>query len=103
MWLHRVTNTCLCTGHEVSFGFDDGDGILLDRSRSGVPTQSDVSHDNLTQVNILELHRTKECIIRNSRRMRYCCLLNKSSLHFQCGEGSCVLWPQQECHHTSQS
>lgn len=53
-----VCPTCLCAGHEVSLSLDNWNGIFLDRGRSGVATQSDVTHDDLTHVHILELHST---------------------------------------------
>ena len=53
-----VGSTCLCTGHEVSLWLDNRNGIFLDRGWSGVATQSDVTHDNLTHVHVLELHST---------------------------------------------
>lgn len=48
--------TCLCTRHQVSFGFDDRDGIFLDWSGARVAGQTDVSHDNLTHIYVMELH-----------------------------------------------
>lgn len=50
-----VYPTCLCAGHEVSLWLDNRDGIFLDRGRSGVATQTNVTHDDLTHVHILEL------------------------------------------------
>lgn len=102
--------TCLCTGHEVSLWLDNRNGIFLDRGWSGVATQGNVAHDDLTQVHILELHSAhtqSENTPRNDaadkQRNMDGSLVNNSSLHSRCGEGSCVRWPQQECRRISQS
>ena len=110
--MHYICVTCLSACHEVSLGLDYRNGIFLNRSWSGVATQSDVAHDDLTHVHILELldckhtqkHLQKEFWKQSLRPIYDAVLLvNTSSLHSQCGEGSSVLLPRQECHHTSQS
>lgn len=58
-WLMPVWPTCLCASHQVTLRLDNGDGVLLHRSGSGVATQRNVAHDNFTQVHILELHSTQ--------------------------------------------
>lgn len=110
IWLCVVYPTCLCAGHEVSLWLDNRDGIFLDRGRSGVATQTNVTHDDLTHVHILELlskhihtqsSKSKHGVDAECNTSGY--IVDNSSLHSRCGEGSSVLWPQRECHHISQS
>lgn len=47
--------TSLGASHQVSFGLDDGNGILLDRRGPSVAGQRDVAHDDLSHVHIMKL------------------------------------------------
>lgn len=58
-WLMPVWPTRLCASHQVTLRLDNGDGVLLHGSGSGVATQRNVAHDNFTQVHILELQSTQ--------------------------------------------
>lgn len=51
--------TSLCAGHQVPLGLHYRNGIFLHRSWSGVAGQSNVAHDNLPHVHILELLNRK--------------------------------------------
>lgn len=100
-----VCPTCLCAGHEVSLRLHNRNGVFLDRRRSGVATQSNVTYDNLTHVHICELHSTHTIkhVLNDAADLSCNIVVKNSSLHCRCGEGSSVLWPQQECHRISQS
>lgn len=54
--LKSGTLTRLGAGHQVSLNLNDGNGVLLDRSWSGVAGQGDVPHDDLPHVHIMKLH-----------------------------------------------
>lgn len=58
----RRVRTGLGTSHQVSFGLDDGDGILLDRRGPSVAGQRDVAHDDLPHVHVMELEKKKRII-----------------------------------------
>ena len=47
--------TSLGTGHQISLGLDDWDGVLLNWSRSGVATQVNVAHNDFSHFDIVEL------------------------------------------------
>lgn len=58
--------TCLCTGHEVSLGLHYRNGVFLDRGWPGVAAQSDVAHDDLSHVHILELFNQETARFRKN-------------------------------------
>lgn len=105
VWLRWHTLTCLRAGHEVSLGLDNRNGVFLDRGRSGVATQSNVAHDDLAQVHVLELRKwtqPRNDAVEAQRNMDGS-LVGDGSLRSRCGGDSCVRWPPQECRRISQS
>ena len=47
--------TCLSTGHQISLGQDNGDGVLLYRCWFGVAAQYNVVPDDFSQVTVFKL------------------------------------------------